>query len=200
MTHPILCVGTDKGSLVFYNRKTQRRVPCISKHGKKVTFGDWHRDGILITCSEDKLLTVSNHQGDTIQDSIVVKGEPAQIKWSLSPDPNKKVFCCILQSKSIVVFDAPTQKNFIINFNPQYGKVSCFQWYGEENVIVGFSSGIVAQISVKDSSMGQELFAVNAGFNSQIDAINVNHDLGKVSVASLGTVRIYSLADWTEQT
>mmetsp|Transcript_39592 Transcript_39592/g.38125 ORF Transcript_39592/g.38125 Transcript_39592/m.38125 type:complete len:191 (+) Transcript_39592:258-830(+) len=165
-THPVLTIGSDKGSLVFFNRKSQRKIPCISKHGKKVTFGDWHSDGILITCSEDKLLTLSNHQGDTIQDSIIVKGEPSGIKWCPSKDPNKKLFCCILALKSIVIFDAPTQKNFIINFNPQYGKVTCFHWYGEESVIVGFSTGIVAQISVKDNNMGQELYAVNAGFNT----------------------------------
>ena len=41
-THPVLCIGSEKGSLVFYNRKSQRKIPCISKHGKKVTHGDWH--------------------------------------------------------------------------------------------------------------------------------------------------------------
>jgi hypothetical protein len=58
--HSVLCVGTDKGSLVFYNRKSQRKIPCISKHGKKVTYGDWNAEGLIITCSEDKLLTISN--------------------------------------------------------------------------------------------------------------------------------------------
>ena len=59
-THPVLCIGSEKGSLVFYNRKSQRKIPCISKQGKKVTHGDWHPEGLLITCSEDKLLTISN--------------------------------------------------------------------------------------------------------------------------------------------
>jgi WD repeat-containing protein 19 len=75
-THSVLCIGSEKGSLVFYNRKTARKIPCISKHGKKVTHGDWHQEGLLITCSEDKLLTISNQQGDTVQDSFIVKAEP----------------------------------------------------------------------------------------------------------------------------
>ncbi len=98
-THPVLCIGSEKGSLVFYNRKSQRKIPCISKHGKKVTHGDWHPEGLLITCSEDKLLTISNQQGDTVQDSFIVKAEPTQIKWCPSNDPAKKVVTCIIGGK-----------------------------------------------------------------------------------------------------
>jgi len=50
-THPVLVVGTEKGNLLFFNRKSQRKIPTISKHGKRVTYGDWHRDGNLVTCS-----------------------------------------------------------------------------------------------------------------------------------------------------
>lgn len=60
-TNPVLAIGSDKGSVVFFNRKTNRKIPCISKHGKKVTMGDWNPEGNLITGSEDRLLTVSNH-------------------------------------------------------------------------------------------------------------------------------------------
>jgi len=56
-----LVIGTEKGYLTFFNRKSQRKIPCISKHGKKVIGGDWSQDGNLISCSTDKMLTVSNH-------------------------------------------------------------------------------------------------------------------------------------------
>jgi WD repeat-containing protein 19 len=65
-SHPVLAIGTEKGSLVFFNRKSQRKIPCVGKHGKKVTNGDWHNEGILMTCSEDKLMTLSSHTSDTI--------------------------------------------------------------------------------------------------------------------------------------
>lgn len=95
-THPVLCIGSEKGSLVFYNRKSQRKIPCISKHGKKVTHGDWHPEGLLITCSEDKLLTISNQQGDTVQDSFIVKAEPTMIKWCPAADQAKKLVTAII--------------------------------------------------------------------------------------------------------
>lgn len=94
-THPVLAVGTEKGSLVFFNRKSQRKIPCIAKHGKKVVDGDWNNDGFLISCSLDKMLTVSNHQGDTPFDTHIVKGEPSNLLWSPATDDALKVLCCI---------------------------------------------------------------------------------------------------------
>jgi WD40 repeat protein len=75
ITHPVLAIGSEKGSVVFFNRKTNRKIPCISKHGKKVTQGDWSKEGNLITASEDRLLTVSNHQGDTMHESFICKSD-----------------------------------------------------------------------------------------------------------------------------
>jgi WD repeat-containing protein 19 len=73
ITHPVLGIGSEKGSVVFFNRKTNRKIPCISKHGKKVMTGDWNKEGNLITGSEDRLLTVSNPLGDTLHESFIAK-------------------------------------------------------------------------------------------------------------------------------
>ena len=64
-THPVLAVGTDKGSLIFYNKKNTKRIPTMGKHAKKIISGDWNKDGLLITGGEDKILTVSNYNSDT---------------------------------------------------------------------------------------------------------------------------------------
>lgn len=95
-THPVLVVGSDKGSLVFYNRKSGRKIPCISKHGKKVTGGDWNQYGELISCSEDRLITISNYQGDTLCDSQMVKGDPNNIRWQPNSEENNKTMVLIL--------------------------------------------------------------------------------------------------------
>lgn len=168
-THPVLCIGSVKGSLVFYNRKSQRKIPCISKHGKKVTHGDWHPEGLLITCSEDKLLTISNQQGDTMQDSFIVKAEPTFIKWCPSLDPNKKTVTAIIGGKQVIVLDTPTQKSIVVSFAAAYGRVVNYDWYGEDHLIVGFEKGIIAFISVHPDSMGQEKFTVNVGPSGPID-------------------------------
>lgn len=90
---PVLAIGSDKGSVVFFNRKNQRKIPCISKHGKKVTTGDWNREGNLISGSDDKILTVSNSTGDTIHDSFIVRGEINNVRWCPYKDDNKPLRC-----------------------------------------------------------------------------------------------------------
>lgn len=46
-THPVLSIGTDKGGLIFYYKKNQKKVPTMGKHGKKIITGDWNREGLL---------------------------------------------------------------------------------------------------------------------------------------------------------
>lgn len=33
----------------------------MGKHSKRVTTGDWNDEGLLVTGSEDKIITVSSH-------------------------------------------------------------------------------------------------------------------------------------------
>ena len=46
-THPILAIGTKKGGLVFYNKKTRKKFPTVFKHSKQVVDGDWNLEGNL---------------------------------------------------------------------------------------------------------------------------------------------------------
>lgn len=140
-THPVLVIGTDKGSLLFFNRKSQRKIPCISKHGKKVTDGDWSADGLLISCSTDKMLTVSNSLGDTPFDSYICKGEPTNIRWCPVQDEDNKVMCCIIGGTKIYYFNPKSTVNSTIEFDKAHGKLSCFEWYDEENLFVCFQNG-----------------------------------------------------------
>mmetsp|Transcript_11592 Transcript_11592/g.10110 ORF Transcript_11592/g.10110 Transcript_11592/m.10110 type:complete len:122 (-) Transcript_11592:3648-4013(-) len=81
-THPILSIGTDKGGLIFYNKKNTKSIPTVGKHTKKVVSGDWNKEGLLLTAGEDKLLTVSDHAGKTVKDQMSVKSEPNLIQWA----------------------------------------------------------------------------------------------------------------------
>lgn len=151
MTHPVLAVGSDKGSVVFFNRKTNRKIPCISKHGKKVTLGDWNKEGSLITGSDDRLLTVSNHQGDSLHESFIAKADLVQVKWCPYKDLNKpkKVCAAIVGGKQILYLKPETQEHFMFTFDSKYGKALCFEWFGDNKLIIGFSSGVVSMVSTR---------------------------------------------------
>ena len=88
----------------------------------------------------------------------------------------------------------------MINFNAAQGKVLLFQWYGEDHIIVGFSTGIISMISVAPESMGTEKASINVGGSAQIEAISICYDLQKLAVAQMGVIKFYSMADWSEFT
>lgn len=73
LTHSVLACGTEKGYLNFFNKKTKRKIPTIGKHSKKVITGDWNDEGFLVTGSEDKMITISNHNSDNAGNSLAVK-------------------------------------------------------------------------------------------------------------------------------
>lgn len=83
-----------------------------------------------------------------------MKAEPTEIKWCPSKDPAKKVIAAVLGGKQIMILDTPTQKNYMVNFNPQAGKVVTYHWYGEDHLIVGFTTGLVQMISVHPDTLG----------------------------------------------
>lgn len=46
-TNPVLAIGNEKGNIAFYNKKTQKKVPTMGKHSKKILAGDWNKEGLL---------------------------------------------------------------------------------------------------------------------------------------------------------
>jgi WD repeat-containing protein 19 len=62
-----LAVGTHKGNLVLYYKATRKIVPVLGKHSKRITAGAWNAGDLLVLGSDDRMLTVSNAKGDTIE-------------------------------------------------------------------------------------------------------------------------------------
>lgn len=197
-THPVLSIGTEKGSLTFFNRKSQRKIPCISKHGKKITHGDWSVEGHLITCSTDKMLTVSNHQGDTPHDSFIVKGEPSNIKWAPGCTETNKYLCCIIASAKVCWFNPMTQVHKFIEFDKSYGKLSCFEWLDDDKLFVCFQTGTCIVVSVDGNSMGQEIHAFKP-HQAAIECIQINHEMKKIAIAAQGSIKFFNIGNWVEE-
>lgn len=204
-TLPVLAIGTEKGSLVFFNKQNQRKIPCVGKHSKKVITGSWNSDGTLITGAEDKILTVSNSTGDTVCDSFIVKGPPQQLIWA-KPKKDKveeskstveKEVSAIINKKMLILLNIETTHNAEITFSAQYGKIIDYQWFGDGYVAATFTNGIVSIISTHEVEIGNEIHSLNL-FNSSIEAMIINESLGKMAVAAHGTIKIVNMNDWSE--
>jgi len=164
-----------------------------------VTIGDWNKEGNLITGSDDRLVTVSNHQGDTMHESFIAKNDLSQIKWCPYKDPAKpkKVCAALCGNRSLLYLKPETQDHFMFNFSTNYGKAVEFDWCGENKIIIGFSSGMVNMLSTRANELGNEVAQCQVG-TTPVESINVNVDVGKVAVASQGTIKFISLSDWKE--
>jgi hypothetical protein len=96
------------------------------------------------------------------------------------------------------VVDTPTTKSFVISFAATYGRVLLYEWFGEDNLLVGFEKGIIALISVKQESFGQEKFTIVVGPSGPIDAISISADQQKMAVAQNGSIKFYPTNEWIE--
>ena len=64
---PQLAIGTIKGNLLLYNKLNRRKIPVLGKHPRRITCGAWSLANQLALGSEDRSLTLSDEQGDTLQ-------------------------------------------------------------------------------------------------------------------------------------
>jgi hypothetical protein len=88
-------------------------------------------------------------------------------------------------------------KHFMFNFHASYGKANLFEWYGDNKILIGFSSGMLSMVSTRSEDIGQEINAISTG-NSSIEALVINNDIHKAASASNGIIRFYDLRDWSE--
>lgn len=58
-----------------------RKIPIIGKHTKKITCGAWSAESLLALGSDDKSITISNMEGDTVR-HIPLRMEPFDIQFS----------------------------------------------------------------------------------------------------------------------
>ena len=204
-TEPVLAIGTEKGSLVFFNKQNQRKIPCVGKHAKKITTGSWNSEGTLITGADDKIFTVSNGTGDTVCDSYIVKGPPLQLEWAKpkkdeveeSKSTVEKEVSAIINKKILILLNIETTHNVEITFSSQYGKIVDYQWFGDGYVAASFTNGVVSIISTHQQEIGNEIHSLTL-FNSSVEAIVINEVLGKLAVAAHGVIKIVNMNDWSE--
>ena len=58
-----------------------RKIPILGKHTKKITCGAWSRENLLALGSDDRSVSVSNADGDTLC-QVALRAEPTNIQFS----------------------------------------------------------------------------------------------------------------------
>ena len=63
-TAPILALGTQKGSLIMVDFKTDQKLPVLGKHSKKISVSAWSQDNLLALGSVDGTISINDNNGD----------------------------------------------------------------------------------------------------------------------------------------
>lgn len=198
----ILAVGTVKGNLLIYNHQNARKIPIIGKHTKKITCGAWSAQGLLALGGEDKVITVSNAEGDTLRQTSL-RAEPSNIQFSeMKGDERSSI------GENTVSVNVGRQTLFLFNINDpdnpielafqqRYGSIVSYKWFGDGYILIGFAQGYFVVISTHMKEIGQELFQARNHKNKLVD-IAISSALGKAASAGDNCVKIHDLSEFKE--
>ena len=197
---PDLAVGSGKGNLIIFNRRTMRMNPLLGKHSKKISCGAWNEANQLALASDDKTVSLNTDKGDLVfQDSM--KGEPTELQFS-EPDGSRnqsvRMSVC-LNRKSLYVKTVSGEviAPLDLNFNAKRGDIGMHRWVDCDSFLVGFSSGFVMGVSTHKDSPGKELFGTQM-FKFAVTGLDICQTKRRAAVCGENTVTFIDLVDWKE--
>eukprot|EP00793_Prasinoderma_coloniale_P004677 PRCOL_00000438-RA len=170
-----LAVGTAKGALMLYDDKHARKVPVMGKHSKAITCGAWSINGTLVLGSEDKTVTVSLSNGDTLK-TLPMAHRPWSFQFGTRPTgadggavtrlgtrgPN--VLSIIIGGLSLLTYSIdgqgmPNDSPVELVFKASYGTLMSHQWVGTSGLLVlGFQNGYVNVVDGREGHSQNALF------------------------------------------
>eukprot|EP00397_Hematodinium_sp_SG-2012_P002124 GEMP01002130.1.p1 GENE.GEMP01002130.1~~GEMP01002130.1.p1 ORF type:complete len:1334 (+),score=291.61 GEMP01002130.1:56-4057(+) len=199
---PQLAIGTAKGTLMMFNKRTMKKQTILGKHSKKITCGAWNCNNQLALGAEDKNITLSAEDGDTTN-TISVKHEPdnvrfANIKTANQEQRRENTVSLVLGKQTLFLLNAKEPDTPVeLAFQPKYGNIVSYSWFGDGYLVLGFSAGYLVIISSHMREIQEELSSFR--FHSKcLEAVAANDALSKVASAGDGCVKVISTTDWKE--
>lgn len=103
-----------------------------------------------------------------------------------------------MSGKTILLYDLNERENALeLAFQPRYGSIVAYQWFGNGFIIAGFSSGYVVIISTHLNEIGQEQYC--AKFHEySLREISYNEANGTVATCGDNCIKVVRMSDWKE--
>ncbi|XP_073198369.1 WD repeat-containing protein 19 isoform X4 [Lepidochelys kempii] len=198
----LLAVGTTKGNLLIYNRQTSRKIPVLGKHTKRITCGCWSTENLLALGSEDKMITISNQEGDTIRQTSV-RSDPSDMQFSVMKTDERisareSTVSVVVGKKTLFLFNLNDPDNPIdLEFQQRYGNIVTYRWYGDGYIMIGFSRGCFVVISTHIREIGQEIFQAR-NHKDNLTSIAISQSLNKAASCGDNCIKIHDLSELKE--
>lgn len=196
-----LAVGTGKGNMLLYNRKSSKKIPIMGKHTREICCGAWNSENKVALGGKDREITVSDHEGNTLCQASL-KQEPTELRFFGGKMDNRtgrmeQTVSANLAGRTIYMFSLSDPENPIeLAFQKEYGNVVTHKWFGDGYIMIGFSNGYVVVISTHAQEIGEELFCAKL-FDHLVD-LDVNFPMQKSAAIGDGVVKILDMGSWKE--
>ena len=193
-------MATTKGNLSIYNHHTQRRTPILGKHSKKITGGCWSKANTLALISDDRTLSISNEDGDSLR-IVHLSDTPSDLRFAKMGNENNRgdlnreenILGVILGRKVLFLYnmtepDAPIE----LGFQQHYGDLERHLWFGDGLIMLAFSQGYIITISTKPRELGQELTQLRVHSGCLVD-FDLNEETALIATCGQDTVKLHPL-------
>ncbi|XP_016043485.1 WD repeat-containing protein 19 [Erinaceus europaeus] len=194
-----LAVGTVKGNLLIYNHQTSRKIPVLGKHTKRITCGCWNADNLLALGGEDKLITVSNQEGDTLRQTSL-RSEPSNMQFSTMKidertAPTENTLSVVVGKKALLLFNLNDPDNPVdLEFQQRYGTIVCYSWYGNGYIMIGFSRGVFVVVSTHVRELGDEIIQT-CDHKDSLTSIAISQTINKAATCGDSCIKIHDLSE-----
>jgi WD repeat-containing protein 19 len=201
---PQLAIGTGKGNLLLYNKVTRKKIPVLGKHPRRITCGGWSSDNRLALGSEDRTLTLSNSNGDTLEQTEL-KYPPLDVQFAVQKSDDRKgedqpdtTVSINMGGKSLLLYNLTDPDNPVeLAFQQRYGTIVTYRWFGDGYLMIGFSEGFLVVISTHMREIGEELFS-GQFHKTQLTTLAYSPVLQRTATCGDGGIKVVDMNEWKE--
>jgi len=197
---PQLAIGTAKGNLLIFNPQTSKKYPTLQKHHKKINCGAWSTDNRLALGSEDKMVSISNAEGEPIGEQMMLQIEPISMEFAdVKGDDrssHRKDIISVITKKGLTLV-TPGEQPHDVSLPTKFGELQNSQWFGDGYVFCGFNCGWVSVISTHARELGEQLFEAQLHAHTVTDTA-LCPALNRAAAAGDNCVKIVDLENYQE--
>lgn len=196
---PQLALANLKGGLLIYNRQTQKKVPIVGTHSKRIIDGAWSARNVLAMIGEDKILSISDAEGGLL-DQVPLKAVPVSVGFTDLKTEDRQarmentVYVNVNQKSLFMHHVQKREPPIDMTFQSKYGAIATLKFTGDGYCLIGFQTGFVVLVSVHAAEMGNEICAVKAHRDSLAD-LSVCAAVKKVATVGDGCLRTFDFDD-----
>ncbi|EFO86600.1 CRE-DYF-2 protein [Caenorhabditis remanei] len=201
-TSPTLVIGNNAGNIVVYNHRTSRRIAVMGKHQRSVTQITVTPEDLIITCSDDNTISVTNLEGTTVS-TTTTNGEPTKMDYG---SVNRKggngltMVSAVLGKKILMLaplnaLDDPVN----LQFQEKYGIIHSYKWFNDGYILMGFDCGYIISISAHRVEIGSEIVSF-LEYRGYLASLAVSTSFNKLLTIGDNMVKVRDLDDLTTVT